>query len=483
MASSLRRELWRTPDLLGFAAHWIWIWCVFWSPLFYKESEHLDALATGTGLVPLEPLWVVSLLVNVVTIAFLLTLSHVRNPLGDIKGLPLAGGAVTALGTLALSHSALVLAGSGASLLYVTGAVLTGIGSGIVVVMWAELFASLGSKRTVSYSVPALLIAAGLYFVVRLLPIDPAQVLVALLPLASMGLFLHYKHSAPRLPRRNRNVRVKEKPPLRLIAIALFFGASFGIMKGLLAPAGDEWIVVRDLLNIVAIVGGTIAIFVTMSVYKMDFDHLTYQIALPLMAAGFLFLPLSEPWNVIGTGVHQAGYQYFYIVLWALWAVAASRGNVPAGWVAGWGLLSIQLGQLVGSIAASLAVGLITTELQLAMLSAGFIFVILIIALFALGGGSANTAWGFVKPVEEADTASDFEKAGTRLARRCHLSPREVEVFFLLAKGRNRAFISEELVIGDETTKSHIKSIYRKTDVHSQQELINLIEDEGKEGA
>ncbi|MEA5020666.1 MAG: helix-turn-helix transcriptional regulator [Gordonibacter sp.] len=114
----------------------------------------------------------------------------------------------------------------------------------------------------------------------------------------------------------------------------------------------------------------------------------------------------------------------------------------------------------------------------MAMLSAGFIFVILIIALFALGNGSANTAWGFVKPMEEADTASDFEKAGTRLARRCHLSPREVEVFFLLAKGRNRAFISEELVIGDETTKSHIKSIYRKVDVHSQQELINRIESE-----
>ena len=43
----------------------------------------------------------------------------------------------------------------------------------------------------------------------------------------------------------------------------------------------------------------------------------------------------------------------------------------------------------------------------------------LIIALFAMGSGSANTGWGFVKPMEEADAASDFEKAGTRLARRC----------------------------------------------------------------
>ena len=34
MTPSLRKELWRTPDLLGFAAHWTWIWCVFWSSLF-----------------------------------------------------------------------------------------------------------------------------------------------------------------------------------------------------------------------------------------------------------------------------------------------------------------------------------------------------------------------------------------------------------------------------------------------------------------
>ena len=82
--------------------------------------------------------------------------------------------------------------------------------------------------------------------------------------------------------------------------------------------------------------------------------------------------------------------------------------------------------------------------------------------------------------MEEADAATDFEKAGTRIARRCRLSPREIEVLFLLAKGRNRAYISEELVIGDETVKSHVKSIYRKVDVHSQQSLIDLIEAEAR---
>ena len=95
-------------------------------------------------------------------------------------------------------------------------------------VLWAELFASLGSKRTVNYSVVALLIAAVAYFAIRLLPVDAAQLAVALLPAASMGCFLHYKRSVPRLPRRERNMRVKARPPLRLVKMCIRdrFGAA-----------------------------------------------------------------------------------------------------------------------------------------------------------------------------------------------------------------------------------------------------------------
>ncbi|MEB1813432.1 LuxR C-terminal-related transcriptional regulator [Adlercreutzia mucosicola] len=55
-------------------------------------------------------------------------------------------------------------------------------------------------------------------------------------------------------------------------------------------------------------------------------------------------------------------------------------------------------------------------------------------------------------------------------------------MFLLLTRGRNRAFIRKELGIGDETVKSHVKAVYRKFEVHSQQELINLVEEERGEG-
>ncbi|MEI3230256.1 MAG: hypothetical protein V8S24_02725 [Gordonibacter pamelaeae] len=119
MTPSLRKELWRTPDLLGFAAHWTWIWCVFWSSLFYAEGTLLNSsgsagAAAGLSTIALEPLWVTSLLANVVTIAFLLLLSYLRNPLSDVRCLPALAAALTALGTLAISHPSLVMTGGGA---------------------------------------------------------------------------------------------------------------------------------------------------------------------------------------------------------------------------------------------------------------------------------------------------------------------------------------------------------------------------------
>ena len=63
-----------------------------------------------------------------------------------------------------------------------------------------------------------------------------------------------------------------------------------------------------------------------------------------------------------------------------------------------------------------------------------------------------------------------------RLAERFQLSARETQVFELLAKGRNREHISKTLFISDNTTRTHMKNVYRKLDVHSQQELIDLLE-------
>lgn len=56
------------------------------------------------------------------------------------------------------------------------------------------------------------------------------------------------------------------------------------------------------------------------------------------------------------------------------------------------------------------------------------------------------------------------------------LTPREGEVFALLAQGRTVGVIREKLVISLNTARFHTKNIYAKLGVHSQQELIDLVE-------
>ena len=59
------------------------------------------------------------------------------------------------------------------------------------------------------------------------------------------------------------------------------------------------------------------------------------------------------------------------------------------------------------------------------------------------------------------------------------LTERETEIFAMLARGRNGQFVMDHYVVSRNTVKSHVKHIYAKLDVHSQQELIDLVERTG----
>ena len=106
-----------------------------------------------------------------------------------------------------------------------------------------------------------------------------------------------------------------------------------------------------------------------------------------------------------------------------------------------------------------------------------------------------------LEKVQETNPISDAEKGlgGTQIAseeppstgseivgkfrRKCSviadtylLSRRETEVLFLLAKGFSSSMIQEKLYISEGTANTHMRHVYRKINVHSQQELIRLVE-------
>lgn len=67
--------------------------------------------------------------------------------------------------------------------------------------------------------------------------------------------------------------------------------------------------------------------------------------------------------------------------------------------------------------------------------------------------------------------------ACTRALQARHgLSDREAQVVGLLLRGKNVPAIADELFISQNTVRSHIKRIYRATDVHTRQDLISYCE-------
>lgn len=77
----------------------------------------------------------------------------------------------------------------------------------------------------------------------------------------------------------------------------------------------------------------------------------------------------------------------------------------------------------------------------------------------------------------EAEEGVDpWQERCEAIARKAGLTPRESEIFVMMARGRNGRFIMDHFTISRNTAKSHIKHVYSKLGVHSHQELIDLVE-------
>lgn len=81
------------------------------------------------------------------------------------------------------------------------------------------------------------------------------------------------------------------------------------------------------------------------------------------------------------------------------------------------------------------------------------------------------------KATKEDSEKGYWKKTCDQMSEEAHLTPRECEVFLLLSHGRSSLVISRELNVAVTTVKTHTSNIYRKFDVTTQQDLIDLLDD------
>ena len=80
-------------------------------------------------------------------------------------------------------------------------------------------------------------------------------------------------------------------------------------------------------------------------------------------------------------------------------------------------------------------------------------------------------------PSNESAFYQDRLSKQAALVRRAYrLSARETEVMELIARGNTVARIAEQLIVSENTIRTHSKRIYAKLNIHKRQELLDLIE-------
>lgn len=255
----------------------------------------------------------------------------------------------------------------------------------------------------------------------------------------------------------------------------------------------------------------TIALVVVVVRGSISTDAL-YRGSMLLVFAGLLTTPLrlfggADPFNMQAHGtLLSAGSDLFNVLMYCFIAAVGARNKLGAVSVSASFLATQWLGigigapvaQFVNEISTSNATvaAWITMAITFAFVAYNYVgmrnysFAETIEGITpahteslmknASGEEAAAQLAEEAEPAEGLQQKSDdtaFETACAAVAEKHRLTARETEVFELLARGRTSPVIQEKLVLSHNTVKTHVRHIYAKLDVHSQQELINMVEE------
>ena len=109
---------------------------------------------------------------------------------------------------------------------------------------------------------------------------------------------------------------------------------------------------------------------------------------------------------------------------------------------------------------------------------------IVIVIIYVLAMASMHYSWNKRENESEDEPSPSAANVTDALEKRCaevskayKPSPRESEILVLLAQGRTRTYIQEELVLAENTVKSHVAHIYTKLGVRDRRDMIDIVLD------
>ncbi len=464
---------------LGLATLLSWIFGLYWSNIFvsYLDFQNLDYLSIRSIWLGAESLALLLLLLRLRSDPKLLSQRRPQAILGSVAAVGTALVICSLVWHLDVSFC-------------IIGAAVTGLGSATLMVAWSSTLAKQGSQGMLLDIGISFLLACGFDLALMLMPVVVSSVATIALPIAC-GVLLYPAHlrarREPQAPFVLEAAQFDQKATStlwRLLVLPLLVGLSYGLMQRLTYSEGAVY--GSDYLTILTfLITGVLSIATSVFFVQDRLLKFTYFLALPIMATAFALLPFSDSHTPTIQAIYMVGFNYFYFIIWVFWSGRwkASKLSIEQRFAVG--LLVLMASESAGSLLGIALKGVVSiSSYTIALISMAVVYALMMGALLSIGSflrpssSPKGVLSGSGKLSADPDDAFLFPLA---LIGRYGLSPRECDVLNLLVRGRTRAYISKMLYISDNTTRTHMRNIYRKLDVHSHQELLDLIEEGGRD--
>ena len=414
---------------------------------------------------------------------------------------------VLVAGALASASTFVVCGGGGIVVdpwMYALASAGTGVGTALVCLRVGCLYSTLNGAKCFFTAVASGLLSNLLYFMCVALPIEAAVVVLSLLPFVAAALGLIQRNEDAESLSRDA-ISIDTLPRgyfLRFTIMIALFAIAIGIMKGLvvlLQPvetvASQSLIVV--FVSFALVLAIAVGVALRLSVRAFDVSKIYYPTIIGACLGALVVLVLGGGFGAVQGIVVNTIYNVFAIIVWMLLSELSSRTSLSPIKVFGLGrgmsAIGTTLGWYVASGAASSAED---TTLFFSVLFALMLVVILAVVMLVFDERTISLALEkAIKDKEKAAGASGPDPSGVPSERVCDtsasatweeaceavssrfgLTARESEVAALLGRGRTVGYVADELGISHNTVRGYIKNVYAKCDVHSRQDLIDLIE-------
>lgn len=415
---------------------------------------------------------------------------------------------------------------TGTAFAVVAGA-LMGMGASLMTVLWGTAFARYEFTTIILNTVVAIVIGVAVYLIlIHWAPVPLSGFLACVLPIAA-SLILWKLTPIPYY--RRQEMPIFHPLPIHRTAFVLRFGLPiviFGFVLGALRHVCLSGLLPYEDLTAQLVIGaaacaGLAAIIATMAISKNEsYWDMIFRCVLPAIALAVFCVPhLFGDYALLAGFFVIAGYICFETLMWFLIADLSQEFRLSPIFMFGLGRGLLELGSLIGSWLAQIP-GDNTITGAFGNAEGALVLMLALAVAYSLlprrrevraivdpnhvikmpGYDALQTHIEKQQIEDEPRQEADSEEVGAaevdakirakgRFHARCEeiadcylLSRRETEVMFLLAKGHNAAFIQDKLCISKSTAKTHINHIYRKLDIHTQQELLNMVEDRSLDG-